>query len=120
MEISEHKDSTINFDAASKVTLRNLGAWSRISKFDNSFDGLVRWLDMAHATERKAQPVSFDLMYDIQSTDATTNLNVEEDLTSKELVFDWRPALKEEHVLFDLRPWALAIDRKTKLVVFGL
>ncbi len=45
---------------------------------------------------------------------------MEEDLTSKDLVFDWHPVLKEEHFLHDLRLLALAIDRKTKLVVFGL
>ena len=65
-------------------------------------------------------PILIDLTYDIQSTDATTNLNVEEDLRLKDWVFDWRPALKKEHVLHDLRLLALAIDRKTKLVVFGL
>jgi hypothetical protein len=71
-------------------------------------------------SKRKTQPILYDLTYDIQLTDATTNLIVEEDLTLKDLVFDWRPALKEEHVLYDLRLLALAIDRKTKLFVFGL
>ena len=65
-------------------------------------------LTWTRSIDRKAQPILFDLTYDFQLTDATTNLNVEEDLRSKDLVLNWRPALKMEHVLFDLRRLALA------------
>jgi hypothetical protein len=59
---------------------------------------------IASTTDWEAKLVLIDPAFDIRSKDATTNLNVEEDFTSKDLVFDWLPALKEEHVLFDLRP----------------
>ena len=103
-----------------------------------SFDGFVRWLDLAHAIDKKAHLVSFDSTYHTQLTNVTTNLNVEEDLASKDLVFNWRLILKTEHVLFeslhlaratnrkaqlvllDCRHLARSTNRKTKLVVFGL
>ena len=82
-----------------------------------SFDGFVQWLDLACAINKKALLVLFDLTYDIQSTNATTNLNLEEDLMSKDFVFDWRPVLKTEHVLFESRHLACATNRKAQLIL---